>query len=67
MDKLNVCFVSQAGAYLASHRMRVMKPVELLNLCVDNIEAVHRHNAEKGAHVNIFGKHFEPNKTFLAK
>jgi hypothetical protein len=41
MDKLRINFISQGGAQLASHKMRVQKPAELLNVgCGGAIEAV---------------------------
>lgn len=65
MDKLVVCFVSQGSSTLASHRMRVLKPAELFNVGVDNIEARVSVRAIKDADVNIFNKHFTQKENFL--
>ena len=56
---LNINFVSQGSPFLASHRMRVMKPAELLNLCSDVLNATVSKTTDGKAHVNIYNKHFD--------
>lgn len=60
MDKLKVNFVSQGNSYLASHRMRIQTPVELLNVGINDhkIEATITSEATK-ADINVFAKHFD--------
>lgn len=65
MTKLKVCFVSQGGSHLASHRMRVLKPAELLNVGVDNIESYVSNRAIMDVNVNVFNKHFSPKENFV--
>lgn len=67
MDKLNVCFVGAGNASLASHRLRILKPAELLNVgCGGKIEAITRTVPVKEANVLVFSKHFNQRNTVLA-
>lgn len=60
MDKnLRINFVSQGNSYLASHRMRVLQPVQLFNVGVKGILASITKKVDPMSHVNIFGKHFD--------
>lgn len=59
MDKMKVNFVSKAGVKLASHRMRIMKPAELLNVCVEGIECFVNPSPDVSADINVFNKHFD--------
>lgn len=59
MDNLRVNFVSQGNAQFASHRMRVLRPVELMNVGIDGIDATITRNANPDVDVNIFSKHFD--------
>lgn len=60
MVNKTINFVSQGNSYLASHRMRVQKPTELINVGIeDGLTATIRTEADKNADVNIFFKHFD--------
>ena len=65
-NNLNVRFVAQGSSFLASHRMRVTKPAELLNVGVDNIDATVGNQANPDVDVNIFHKHFTPHENYRA-
>lgn len=66
METLRVCFVGQGSAYLASHRMRVTKPAELLNVGVENVEVRVSPKADPSADINIFNKHFDQKGNFVS-
>ncbi len=74
MDKIKINFVSQGNAYLASHRLRVQRPTELINVGIEGMEATTERTAIPDADVNVFSKHFDMegnlqavlNKTYYA-
>lgn len=67
MDKTQINFVSQGNSYLASHRMRITKPAELLNVCCSSeIEAVVTQRGNALADINVFFKHFEPGSAIIS-
>lgn len=56
---LKVNFVSFSGPALASHRMRVLEPANILNCCVKNLEVeVTDSIKENNGDVFVFFKHF---------
>lgn len=55
---MKINFVSHASETLASHRMRVLKPVELLNKA--GLEASWSSEADSDANVVVFQKHMNP-------
>jgi glycosyltransferase involved in cell wall biosynthesis len=58
---LKINFVSHGSHHLASHRMRVVKPAELLNVCSDGkINCTVDNKVDENANINIFNKHFDP-------
>ncbi len=66
MDKLKINFVAHGGAYLASHRMRVSRPAELLNVGVTGVITTVTQQALPEADVNIFNKHFDMKNSYMA-
>lgn len=58
---MRIHFVSQADSYLASHRMRVEKPVELLNQ--RGHTATWSDEADASVDINVFQKHMNPSYT----
>lgn len=59
MGNIRVNFTAQGNSYLASHRMRVQKPTQLLNVGVEEITATITRRVDHLADVNVFGKHFD--------
>lgn len=59
MDKIKINFVSQGNFHLASHRMRVALPTELLNVSSEVVEVIINPKALEGVSVNVFNKHFD--------
>lgn len=51
-------FISQGNSYLASYRMRIQRPVELINRYLDGVEATVSKEIVLNADINIFSKHF---------
>ncbi len=67
MDKIKINFTTQGGVHLASHRMRMTKPAELLNLGTNGkVEVTIKEKSDPTAQVNVFAKHFDPKNSFLA-
>lgn len=63
----SIHFVSQGGPQLASHRMRVLKPITLLNTKVTPVlNASVNSLCDQRADVNIFCKHFDQHNNMLA-
>jgi hypothetical protein len=56
---LKVNFISQAWVKLASHRLRVQKPVELINRKTEGVIATVTRQALNDVDVNVFFKHFD--------
>lgn len=55
---LKVNFVSPSGHSLASHRMRVLEPANILNCSVKNLEVKVSDIPDEQADINVFFKHF---------
>jgi glycosyltransferase involved in cell wall biosynthesis len=62
MDQLRVNFVSNASVALASHRLRMLKPAELINTKTNKKIAatVTPQTQANGVHVNVYFKHLDP-------
>jgi hypothetical protein len=66
MKKIKIHFVSKAGPKLASFRMRIQTPVQLLNSSLDVVEATYGIDPVPEATINVFSKHFEKAKHLIA-
>lgn len=59
---LKVNFISFSGPALASHRMRVLEPSNILNCCVKNLKVKVTDILDDSADVYVFFKHFNQDK-----
>lgn len=59
----HINWVSKGSTYLASHRLRVQKPVTLINTYTD-IKATISDRADLTADLNIFSKHFKTEEMY---